>query len=251
MHKGKSRERERERECKQESYQHGSCAVLLVLQRIKPGLFHRGGRIARGSLPVSFKLSLISMRSLSGLWFLVSMRGERASVVFRILIRMRQSGSGFRSLISMRGESGCGLTNAQGQVLFGGSLRVCSAGPTAHTSHNTKSPLCAPTPWLVMLHTCYLTHHNGALLWKASPLVRTETVHFCGSCRGSSGVSATSFTTEQVFKADAANVITPFLTASALQTMLCNTSRASMGLLRHKAVHPFFLYFKLQPKLFL
>lgn len=158
----------------------------------------------------------------------------RASVVFRILIRMRQSGSGFRSLISMRGESGCGLTNAQGQVLFGGSLRVCSAGPTAHTSHNTKSPLCAPTPWLVMLHTCYLTHHNGALLWKASPLVRTETVHFCGSCRGSSGVSATSFTTEQGFKADAANVITPFLTASALQTMLCNTSRASMGLLRHE-----------------
>lgn len=128
--------------------------------------------------------------------------------------------------------------------LISWSLRVCSAGHTRHTSPKTKCPLCDPTPWLVP-YTCSLTHHNGALLWEALPLVRTETDHSCGSWKGSSGVSATSFTTEQVFKADAANVIAPFLTASALQTMLCNTGIVSMGLLRHEAVHPFFLYFKL------
>lgn len=80
-----------------------------------------------------------------------------------------------------------------------------------------------------------VTHHNGARL-KASRLVRTENAPFRGLCRGSPGVSATRFTAEQVLKSDAANVINPFLTASALQTMLCNTSIVSVGLLRHEAV---------------
>lgn len=56
-----------ERECKQEreSHHHGSCGVPLVLQC--PGLLHSGGRIPCGSLPVSFKPSLMrSMRSLCG-----------------------------------------------------------------------------------------------------------------------------------------------------------------------------------------
>lgn len=69
------REREeRERVQAGESHHHGSCGVLLVLQC--PVSLCSGGRIPRSSLPVSFKPSPTSMRSLSGFWFLISMKGE-------------------------------------------------------------------------------------------------------------------------------------------------------------------------------
>lgn len=171
------------------------------------------------------------MRSLSGFWLLISKRGKSGSGFTDPHYHEAKSGSGFWLLISIRGESGCGLTIGHIQVLFWWSFRVCSVSHARHTSPKTKRPLWDPPAWLVQLHTCSVTHPNRALLWKALPLVRTATLHFCGS-----GVSATSFTTEQAFKADAGNVIAPFLTVSALQTMLSNTSTISMGLLRREAV---------------